>query len=57
MLEDYTQHYPPKDRPDLLLAMAGKHWNRTDPSVKLPIPNEEWLSQFWWSKAQESAEQ
>ena len=36
ILTDYTQHYPPQDRPDLLLAMAGKHWQANDPKAKLP---------------------
>jgi hypothetical protein len=38
ILSDYTQHYPPKDRPDLLLEMAGTHWHRDDPSARLPEP-------------------
>ena len=33
-----TQNYPPQDRPDIYLSMAGKHWRRDDPSVKLPKP-------------------
>jgi hypothetical protein len=33
-----TQNYPPKGRPDILLSMAGKHWSRDDPSVRLPEP-------------------
>jgi hypothetical protein len=38
----YTQYYPPADRPDLLLEMAGSHWNSTDPNVRLPRPNDEY---------------
>jgi hypothetical protein len=35
----YTQTYPPADRPDLLLSMAGTHWNANNLDVKLPKPN------------------
>jgi hypothetical protein len=38
ILADFTQSYPSKDRPDLLLRMAGKHWRANDPYVKLPVP-------------------
>jgi hypothetical protein len=38
ILNHYTQHYPPRDRPELLLAMAGAHWKRDDPSARLPEP-------------------
>eukprot|EP00538_Stauroneis_constricta_P004193 CAMPEP_0119571430 /NCGR_PEP_ID=MMETSP1352-20130426/44116_1 /TAXON_ID=265584 /ORGANISM="Stauroneis constricta, Strain CCMP1120" /LENGTH=829 /DNA_ID=CAMNT_0007621109 /DNA_START=132 /DNA_END=2621 /DNA_ORIENTATION=+ len=44
IMRDYTQHYPPRDRPDILLEMAGTHWNATDDSVKLPSPDSAWLS-------------
>ena len=35
---DETQNYPPRDRPDILWELAGKHWKRDDPSVQLPKP-------------------
>lgn len=38
ILKDYTQHYPPQDRPDLLLSMAGQHWHRKNPKARLPKP-------------------
>ena len=38
IMKDYTQHYPPRDRPDLLLAMAGSHWHPTNPTARLPSP-------------------
>ena len=41
ILRDYTQNYPPKDKPDLLLEMAGTHWKKDDPSMKLPRPDAE----------------
>ena len=37
ILKEYTQAYPPDDR-DLLLSWAGQHWNKTDPSARLPRP-------------------
>ena len=37
LMSDYTQHYPPSDRPGILLDMAGIHWRPNDPSMKLPI--------------------
>jgi hypothetical protein len=40
ILSDYTQHYPPKEHPEILLGMAGLHWRRDDPSAKLPDPVE-----------------
>jgi hypothetical protein len=45
IMSDYTQHYPPSDRPDLLLAMAGSHWNPTDPNVRLPGPGSSLLEE------------
>ena len=39
IMNDYTQYYPPSDRPDLLLAMAGTHWDANNPEAKLPRPN------------------
>lgn len=36
VMSSYTQSYPPPDRPDVLLGMAGSHWNSSDPEVKLP---------------------
>jgi hypothetical protein len=38
ILTDYTQQYPPNDRPELLLAMAGNHWHRDIPHARLPEP-------------------
>ena len=38
ILDDYTQAYPPPDRPDILLRMAGAHWKHDDPTAKLPKP-------------------
>ena len=38
IMADYTQNYPPKDQPDILLNMAGAHWRRDDPSYRLPEP-------------------
>jgi hypothetical protein len=38
LLTDYTQQYPPKDQPELLLAMAGNHWHRDNPEARLPVP-------------------
>ncbi|KAL7566907.1 hypothetical protein ACA910_008632 [Epithemia clementina (nom. ined.)] len=32
----YANHYPPPSRPELLLRSAGAHWQRRDPSKKLP---------------------
>jgi hypothetical protein len=36
IMKHYTQHYPPSDRPDLLLAMAGSHWSSRNPDARLP---------------------
>jgi hypothetical protein len=38
ILKDYTQRYPPRGKPEILLAMAGLHWRRDDPSMRLPEP-------------------
>jgi hypothetical protein len=32
----YPRHYPPPAHPEILLQQARKHWNRDDPSSKLP---------------------
>jgi hypothetical protein len=39
ILSDYTQNYPPKSRPDILMKMAGTHWQRNNPDVRLPEPS------------------
>lgn len=36
VMASFTQSYPPQDRPDILLGMAGSHWKASDPEVKLP---------------------
>ena len=36
IMQDYTQNYPPDDRPDMLLDMAGTHWRRNEPAYRLP---------------------
>jgi hypothetical protein len=36
----YTQRYPPVGKPEVLLAMAGLHWRRDDPSMRLPEPGQ-----------------
>jgi hypothetical protein len=41
ILDEYTQHYPPKGKPEVLMGMAGMHWRRDDPSVRLPKPAED----------------
>jgi hypothetical protein len=38
IMKDYTQKYPPENRPDILMNMAGIHWKRNDPTVTLPKP-------------------
>jgi len=35
IMSEYTQAYPPYDK-ELLLSWAGKHWNASDPSRRLP---------------------
>lgn len=32
----YPKHYPPPAQPELLLQQARKHWDRDNPSSKLP---------------------
>lgn len=44
IVKDYTQRYPPKDEPELLLRMAGSHWNAINPELKLPKPTKAFLS-------------
>eukprot|EP00977_Amphora_coffeiformis_P013293 scaffold3424_cov182-Amphora_coffeaeformis.AAC.1 len=34
----YPDHYPPPSQPQVLLRAAGAHWQRDDPSKKLPRP-------------------
>jgi len=34
----YPDHYPPPSQPQVLLRAAGAHWQRADPSKKLPHP-------------------
>jgi hypothetical protein len=36
LMTDYTQKYPPKGDFNFLLSLAGTHWKRDDPTVKLP---------------------
>ena len=38
IMGDYTQQYPPRDKPEVLLNMAGSHWKKDDPNMKLPKP-------------------
>lgn len=40
ILKEYTQAYPPDDR-ELLLSWAGRHWKKTDPTVRLPRPSDD----------------
>jgi hypothetical protein len=53
IMADYTQKYPPSDRPDLLLGMAGTHWNAKDPDTKLPKPNKAFEALSSRSKAED----
>jgi hypothetical protein len=32
------QNFPPQDRPDILLSMAGRHWNPASYNAHLPAP-------------------
>ena len=62
IMADYTQNYPPPRRKDLLLRMAGTHWKRNDPFVRLPEPFSEdfesyplapnVVSKFIWKRTQ-----
>ena len=38
IMSEYTQQYPPRDKPEVLLNMAGTHWKKDDPNMKLPKP-------------------
>jgi hypothetical protein len=32
-----VQHFPPQDRPDILMSMAGTHWNPVNRDAHLPV--------------------
>lgn len=36
IMKHYTQVYPPRNRPDLLMEIAGSHWKPNDSNATLP---------------------